>query len=671
MKLELSCECQPGHKYTKRFGGDQARCEPCKANEAVSSDGWECKVCADGSNSETCTCQATNTITAERAINGQWVNQGPPQKDQCVLCEGSAVPNAQKDRCIRCSDDLNLGFTSCPAPCPENQKEGTDNTQSRYLEAHLRAAYAMCTNSKYKNATACQVVANLCALTLYNERQGRICNFIRNTLPPGTPYQILYYSDDSDDIIGANDIPDSYTFNPPVTIPLEAAVHTLDGRYLGNKPLTDGLLQLCDTTETVANAAYIFGTYFSHSCKIKAKGLWDTVKHPLLFYDIYLKYTDQGQARLYKIPLQILNVRDTGDKLINEDEVKDWRITRRMFLVDNQMTIPSATGSAEGTGTEQVAQYVRYAKDITLNIDLQSETSDGKIELPYFTVNYHEVSLQQANEGASVEISFKTTYSMSWSLYQRNFRIAVGTLSSLTAVYAAFRSWVWSKRAGRQAIDFAALVNLLFYLAAALSNIFFVITFCIAFYWFIFFKRQDVVYLVHPDEVVRQDVVYLVHPDGVVVREWKGLLIGAFVLSCHRTTPHHTTPHQINYSLSVCVCPQRQDVVYLVHPDGVVRQDVVYLVHPDGVVVREWEGLLIGAFVLSCLGMVHKVVMQCSADIFLIDWERPRGVHKGQDGKQLSEVPVSIWRTYFVANEWNEIQAMRKISANLQLLKEM
>nr|KAG5686494.1 hypothetical protein BaRGS_018746 [Batillaria attramentaria] len=37
------------------------------------------------------------------------------------------------------------------------------------------------------------------------------------------------------------------------------------------------------------------------------------------------------------------------------------------------------------------------------------------------------------------------------------------------------------------------------------------------------------------------------------------------------------------------------------------------------------------------------------------------------DGKKGSEVPVSIWRTYFVANEWNEIQATRKINKVFQI----
>lgn len=55
----------------------------------------------------------------------------------------------------------------------------------------------------------------------------------------------------------------------------------------------------------------------------------------------------------------------------------------------------------------------------------------------------------------------------------------------------------------------------------------------------------------------------------------------------------------------------------------------------------------------------YLVYSQVTVDIFLVDWERPRG---GTDH------PVSIWRTYFVANEWNEIQTKRKINLNLHLL---
>ena len=63
---------------------------------------------------------------------------------------------------------------------------------------------------------------------------------------------------------------------------------------------------------------------------------------------------------------------------------------------------------------------------------------------------------------------------------------------------------------------------------------------------------------------------------------------------------------------------------------------------------------------------------QSRIDIFLIDWERPQGrvipLGGGGGGAGAHETPVSIWRTYFVANEWNEIQTVRQISPVFQYM---
>lgn len=66
---------------------------------------------------------------------------------------------------------------------------------------------------------------------------------------------------------------------------------------------------------------------------------------------------------------------------------------------------------------------------------------------------------------------------------------------------------------------------------------------------------------------------------------------------------------------------------------------------------------------------------QCTIDIFFIDWERPRGLlltssqptGSTQATPTTATAPVSIWRTYFVANEWNEIQSVTKINHTLLL----
>uniref|UniRef100_A0A4W2HDR0 Transmembrane protein 67 n=1 Tax=Bos indicus x Bos taurus TaxID=30522 RepID=A0A4W2HDR0_BOBOX len=75
---------------------------------------------------------------------------------------------------------------------------------------------------------------------------------------------------------------------------------------------------------------------------------------------------------------------------------------------------------------------------------------------------------------------------------------------------------------------------------------------------------------------------------------------------------------------------------------------------------------------LQALQFLHKLISQITIDIFFIDWERPKGkvlkAVEGEGGVRSATVPVSIWRTYFVANEWNEIQTVRKINPLFQVL---
>ncbi|XP_061633389.1 meckelin isoform X2 [Phyllopteryx taeniolatus] len=78
------------------------------------------------------------------------------------------------------------------------------------------------------------------------------------------------------------------------------------------------------------------------------------------------------------------------------------------------------------------------------------------------------------------------------------------------------------------------------------------------------------------------------------------------------------------------------------------------------------------AFALKAVQFLHKLIVQLSVDVFFIDWERPRSKASrtvsasGQQKRDPSQ--VSIWRTYFVANEWNEIQTIRKIRPTFQIM---
>ncbi|XP_042563376.1 meckelin-like [Clupea harengus] len=92
---------------------------------------------------------------------------------------------------------------------------------------------------------------------------------------------------------------------------------------------------------------------------------------------------------------------------------------------------------------------------------------------------------------------------------------------------------------------------------------------------------------------------------------------------------------------------------------------------PGGNIETYFKSYVSLAFILKALQLLHLLVVQLSIDIFLIDWERPqnkpRGLGPSPSGPVASAAP-SAWRRLLVANEWNELQAMRRISPVFQLL---
>nr|XP_056718184.1 meckelin-like [Euleptes europaea] len=73
---------------------------------------------------------------------------------------------------------------------------------------------------------------------------------------------------------------------------------------------------------------------------------------------------------------------------------------------------------------------------------------------------------------------------------------------------------------------------------------------------------------------------------------------------------------------------------------------------------------------LKTLNLVHVLVTQLTVSIFLIDWEKPREKRTQRTptgGDQRAASSVSAWRTFLIANEWNELQTHRKINPSLQL----
>ncbi|GMT14635.1 hypothetical protein PFISCL1PPCAC_5932 [Pristionchus fissidentatus] len=87
---------------------------------------------------------------------------------------------------------------------------------------------------------------------------------------------------------------------------------------------------------------------------------------------------------------------------------------------------------------------------------------------------------------------------------------------------------------------------------------------------------------------------------------------------------------------------------------------------------------LIAAASLKLVALLHKFVSLMLTETFFIDWEKPKVLPRADLDRPASldpikfdgakEQPVVIWRTYLVANEWNELQNYRKTSMAVQVL---
>lgn len=80
---------------------------------------------------------------------------------------------------------------------------------------------------------------------------------------------------------------------------------------------------------------------------------------------------------------------------------------------------------------------------------------------------------------------------------------------------------------------------------------------------------------------------------------------------------------------------------------------------PTSVQQATFTSLVVIAFVLKTLDILHLIIRQGSIDIFFMDWEKPK------TGDPNS---VSVWRSYFVANEYSELQTFRRINVTFQLI---
>ncbi|CAL8069107.1 unnamed protein product [Calicophoron daubneyi] len=658
----LSCQCQPGYYIISHFGGNSLKCGPCGSEETVTDDGLYCVRCRTGAYSSTTkSCQACSAaeFSTYYSFSGELLST-----QQCVSCQGNSTSNGTG--CVPCPDTIRMLRASaltetcqCPNPLingvcfpgvlpvtststlsraatdsspvvpsfssgfsqilPAGQTSSTNAISSYYLTAQAQIAAGFCSTA-YANATACQVLANLCTLQLNTKvnigstSSSTCAQFLRiagtrsttrsgfTSWVTGMPW--LYYSPTT----GSSALKETsitQTYSPNALLDIRLAAFSLDGRYLGLlNAATGGYLQLCKESQEKMKAAFLYGTVYQQKLMpipilnralLNVQGQLGNV------------VSDSDASSLS----EAINTGNSASAISLEANIQDkWELTRRFFLVDN------VVGKADPKTNPST--LVRYASNIQIDITPRGSGADGLMYPPLLTVDYS--NLYAANDYGNdkkVTITFSVTYTetvATEAVFDQNLRIAMGVMSALAVAYAIIRTWLWSRRAGVLRLDGMLVLKLLLFTAGNIANVFLIVIYGVSVYFLLFYKLQSV------------------------------------------------------YAVTL---PQSDQFL------------TVYIA---------------AAFALKCVDLIHLLAVQCTVDIFFIDWEHPRlrqanaiqtmtkvreeqqrvmgdldalenetyrgvksaGDPKSQSDRKPEDTGISVWRRIYVANEWNEIQTYRK-----------
>ena len=494
-------------------------CERCGPGEEVTSDGRDCVRCGAAG----CGPCQPGQVRLERDLTGR-----PLASVQCVTCSPGTAPDVTASRCLPCHHlplDLATGLntnTNCscltqaglclPANLELSDVYKEEPTQfqleykktprdSRLLRQNLVAAIFLC--AKYHNNSGCNSLANLCSLTLHS-RYSTPCSSINNiasqtsNVNPRKIPRIFFPLGQTSSLLESESIQSSHSlagrgdkFTSRLNITV--AKYGLEGSLLSADLAAGNVFHLCNISNIRADAAWVFGTRYKETCKLKAEDLFSV---PTIFYDLFVPFTNkEGKTMVYSIPNRILNKEENKD----EEEEKNWVLTSRFFLVD------SVGGVRSGDSRPDV---IRYLESLELRISLvntrESPDKPGMIHPPLAVLKYREISKEEAKDGAEVVMKFSVSYKMDMKEAHKDVEIAVGVLSVFAVLLSAVETWSWSRRSGKLAVDLSSLVMLIFTAAGYLSYVFLCVIFFSSLYWFIFFKQQTFVHVVLPTEEQEQ-----------------------------------------------------------------------------------------------------------------------------------------------------------------------
>ncbi|KAL6255269.1 hypothetical protein P5V15_013606 [Pogonomyrmex californicus] len=648
----LRCQCDALSK-TIGFENGNSLCAMCGTNMIATADGKDCILRSNA----TCKC-SSNQIRLDRNING-----APLDAVLCVTCIQGTYPSSDCSKCLPCDSHEYSGHANCACPSATHvrlrnyclhkddiadwpdirstylMKFRSENVDSYYLRSELQLAVHFC---KRKDKTACEHLSNICALTLYSD--GMACIFFMHT--PMAPIWLFYNKQDATAVMNNTKIPERYSLRKGdnnTILNFIIARFALNGKFLSiDRPTLP-----CQLLRNVR-----FGVNFSKKCKITAAELLNAQVELL---SPYLTFRQDNKSFIHALPVIV-----KSDQKIKE--ISYQQLVRKFFLVDNISGFKAVPAFMhDGFTKASELSVLRYMKSLTILVNVQSGKNQGKIFAPILIVEYDELTYQDFLDNSDVTINYKVAFTLKDNEIDYDIQITIGVLTGVALIFSSIKTWSYYKRNHNGNLSIAVLLWFLIYAMGAVGNVIMFICISTCLYLFIFYKGQTVPHVLLPDESSEEKIqTYITVAFSFKIAEMIGFVYQHWGLSIFfidweqsrsiHDQPKYDSPHTSLRKLYANRLSKGED------KSSRITSDIIASRRKR----RSHKNI-----------SPSEVSKSSSTDKYMPDFSSVCSIAKSplQEATERSymhDFPISIWRTYYIANEWYKLQTRRRINVALQ-----
>ncbi|XP_012233806.1 meckelin [Linepithema humile] len=652
----LQCKCDQFSKMIS-FENGNPRCSPCDHNMIPTVDGTNCIL----KTKRNC---SLNEIRVDRNINGMILDNV-----LCVPCVPNTYPSSNFSKCLPC-DREHYGHINCMCSdsthvrlqnfCLDREdvidwpnirntylvKFQSQNIDSYYLRIELQVAVYFC---KRKDKIACEHLSNICALTLYTNDIA--CMLFKHS--PIAPVWLFYSKSDIMALKNDTKISQRYSLkkeDETSTLNFAVVRFALNGEFLsiGSSTLPCQLLN-----------SMRFGVNYSKKCNINTAELLNTRVELL---SPYLVFSQNNKTFIHPLPVIVKSTDQVRDQ--NIEELWQQQLVRKFFLVDNisgSMAVPDFM-SDKFKKTE--LSMLRYMKSLTVLVNVLNGEDHGKIFAPFLIVEYDELTDPNLITDSVITIDYKVTFILKDNNIDYNFQVTIKVLIGIALILSCIKAFSYALLNYGNGFNTSTVLWFIIYGMGAVGDAITFVCIIMCVYLFVFYKGQTIPYILLPDGESEKNIrIYM-----TVAFSFKIVEMLAFVYQHWDLNIFFIDWEQPKTIRNQLIYDSPHTSLRKLYSNRFPRNERSAKITSDMIIVSKRKRRSRQTVSNASPNEASKSSSSdsCTPNFSSICSIARSPLEESSEHSHAHNSPISIWRTYFIANEWYKLQTKRKINVALQ-----